>query len=177
MTRIERLSEGVTERWVTIYALCEPIDKWITGEVRYVGKTIRTPWHRVRAHSYAAMKPNPRLPVSRWLKKHMAAGNPFHIKHLERIPPGGDWALRERYWIAKYREAGANLLNLTDGGEGLHGLPMAPEHKAKIALALKKGSFFSCDRCGAFFWRKRSAINSGHHRFCSRLCSNRRGHA
>ena len=39
--RIETLADGVSDRWVTIYALCEPIDRWKTGRVRYVGKTVR----------------------------------------------------------------------------------------------------------------------------------------
>ncbi len=172
--RVEHLAEGVTDRWVTIYALCEPVDKWKTGGVRYVGKTINTPWHRVRAHSYAAQRPSPRLPVSRWLKKQIDAGNPFHIRHLERVPPGGDWEARERHWIAKFRSEGAGLLNLTNGGDGFDGLPKTPAHRAKISAALRTGAHFDCVACGASFWRKRSAINKGQNKFCSRQCSNRR---
>lgn len=174
MSRIEQLAEGVTGQWVTIYALCQPIEKWKIGEVRYVGKTIRTAWQRVRAHSYAAKKDAPRLPVQRWLKKHMAAGDPFIIKHLERVPPGCDWVTRERYWIEKCRSEGANLLNLTDGGDGFAGLPRSPQHRAKIAAALRSGSYFACQSCGASFWRKRNQINRGHNKFCSRQCSNGR---
>jgi hypothetical protein len=129
--RVEHLSDDVAERSVTIYALCQPIERWKTGPVRYVGKTVNTVWRRVRAHSYAS-KGNPRLPVRRWLKKQMEAGNPFHIRHLEVVPPGADWETRERFWIAKFRSQGADLLNLTDGGEGLHGLKPSASHKAKI---------------------------------------------
>ena len=174
MSRIERLAEGVSDKWVTIYALCEPIDKWKTGDVRYVGKTVRTVWHRVRAHSYAAKKPSPRLPVARWLKKHIEAGDPFHIKHLERVPPGSNWIERERFWIAKYRNEGARLLNLTDGGDGLAGLPMSDVHKAKIAAALRMGCNFHCEKCAAVFWRKPRDIRLGNNKFCSRICSNAR---
>lgn len=173
MTRVEHLSEDVTARSVTIYALCQPIEKWKTGPVRYVGKTINTVWHRVRAHSYST-KGKVRLPVRRWLKKQMAAGNPFHIRHLEVVPPGGDWAAREKFWIAKFRAEGADLLNLTDGGDGLHGMVRSPEHKAKIAAALRTGASFSCERCGTSFWRKRNQIDKGQTKFCSRRCSNKR---
>jgi hypothetical protein len=172
--RKEVLAEGVDNRWVTIYALCQPIDKWKTGEVRYIGKTVNTPWQRVRFHSYAAKRPAPRLPVSRWLKKQMAAGNPFHSVHLERVLPGDDWAARERYWIAKHRADGARLLNLTDGGEGLAGRPMPQSHRDKIAAALRTGDHFDCQVCGTQFWRKRKDILKGHNKFCSRACSNRR---
>ena len=173
MTRVEHLSDDVTGRSVTIYALCQPVEKWKTGPVRYVGKTVNTVWHRVRAHSYAS-KGAPRLPVRRWLKKQMEAGNPFHIRHLEVVPPGADWEARERFWIAKFRSEGAELLNLTDGGEGLHGMARTPEHKAKIAAALRTGATFSCERCSSEFWRKRNEIDQGKTRFCSRRCSNKR---
>lgn len=170
--RIEHLSDSVTDQWVTIYAICEPVEKWKTGDVRYVGKTARTPWQRVRAHSYKA-KRSARLPVHRWLRKHMEMGNPFHIRHLERVRPGDDWAAREMYWISHFR-ANGQLLNLTDGGEGLSGLPKTAEHREKIAAAMRKGNTFVCERCGKEFWRKRSDIIHQHNKFCSRSCSNRR---
>lgn len=173
MSRVEHLSDSVGDQWVTIYALCQPVGRWHTGPVRYVGKTTRQPWARVRAHSYAA-KRSPRLPVHRWLLKQMDAGQPFHIRHLEQVPPGQDWAARERFWISKLRDEGCRLLNLTEGGEGLAGLPMADEHKAKIAAALRTGSVCTCERCGTSFWRKKNQIEKGHARFCSRRCSNRR---
>lgn len=166
MSRVEHLAEGVT-----IYALCEPIDKWTTGPVRYVGKTVQFPWHRVRAHITTARN-RPRLPVHWWLRKH--ADEPYHIRHLERVPVGGDWATRERYWIAKFRADGCNLLNMTDGGEGLSGLRRSDEHKRKIADALRTGAEFQCERCGVVFWRKRNEIAKGNNKFCSRACSNKR---
>jgi hypothetical protein len=169
--RIERLADGVSDRWVMIYALCEPIEKWrMSDKVRYVGKTVHTPWKRVREHSYAARKDNPRLPVSRWLKKQMAAGMPFHIWHLEQVPPGDDWAEREKYWIAKFREEGACLLNITDGGEGQSGRRLSEEHRARIAAAVATGANFECETCGNGFWRKRNEIEKGNNRFCSRPC-------
>lgn len=168
MSRVEHLAEG--DRWVTIYALCEPIDKWRTGPVRYVGKTINVVWHRVRAHAYAAKRHAPRLPVHRWLRKHIEAGDPFHIRHLEVLPPGADWEGRERHWIAKFRDEGADLLNLTDGGEGLAGRRQTTDHRQKIAAALRTGAEFTCEVCATPFWRKQRDIARGHCRFCSRHC-------
>ena len=175
--RTEQLSDNVTPKFVTIYALCEPVEKWRTGRVRYVGKTVRTPWQRVRAHSYVAKRSSPRLPVQRWLKKQMEAGNPFHIRHLERVCMNADWAERERFWIAKYRQEQPDLLNLTEGGEGTHGHARSLETKTKISQALKSGASFSCLKCGSNFWRKRSAIDKGNTKFCSRMCSNTRSSA
>lgn len=169
--RVEHLAEGVSDRWVTIYALCQPIEKWKTGEVRYVGKTVGVVWHRVRAHAYAAKRATPRLPVQRWLKKQIEAEQPFHIRHLERVPPGGDWAGREKHWIAHFRSQGLPLLNLTDGGDGLCGRRIAgTEHASRIGDALKRGASFSCETCGSAFWRKPKDIKAGNNRFCSRDC-------
>lgn len=160
--RVEHLAEGVV-----IYALCQPVDKWRTGPVRYVGKTVQTPWNRVRAHITSARN-HPKLPVHWWLRKH--AHEPYHIRHLERVPPGADWAARERYWIAKFRAEGCDLLNMTDGGEGFAGLQRTDEHRRKIGEALRTGAEFLCEQCGSAFWRKRSDIAKGNNRFCCREC-------
>lgn len=168
--RKETLAEGIDDRWVTIYALCQPINKWHTGPVRYVGKTVDTPSRRLRDHRYASRRKD--LPIHRWLRKH--AHEPDHIIHLERVPPGSDWAARERFWISKYRNDGCVLLNITDGGEGLAGRVMTADHKNKIADALRTGGHFDCEKCGTRFWRKRNEIEKGNNRFCSRACSNRR---
>lgn len=159
--RKETLAEGTT-----IYALCQPIDRWITGPVRYVGKTIGTPWHRVRSHIYAA-KRGGTLPVHRFLRKY---GEPYHIKHLEWIPRGQDWADRERFWIKKFRDEGNRLLNVTDGGEGLAGHQFSLAHRNKIAAARRRGATFECESCSEKFWRKPRDIKAGDCRFCSRGC-------
>lgn len=159
--RKEVLAEGVT-----IYGLCQPIDRWRTGEVRYVGKTIGTPWHRVRAHIYAA-KRGGSLPVHRFLRKY---GEPYHIKHLEWVPAGEDWAARERFWIKKFRDDGVRLLNITEGGDGLSGLQFSDDHKQKIRDALRQGAYFDCEQCGDAFWRKPHEIRNGFNKFCSRGC-------
>jgi hypothetical protein len=99
---------------------------------------------------------------------------PLALKWLEVVPAGEDWAARERYWSGRLREEGCDLLNLTDGGEGLPGLKMSAEHAAKIAAGLRTGETLSCETCGRTFWRKRNEIAKGHARFCSRLCSNAR---
>lgn len=168
--RKEVLAEGVERDWVTIYALCDPVERWKTGAVRYVGKTGGVVWHRIRHHSYAARRGS-NLPVHRWLRKHIDAGDPFHIIHLERVPQGADWASRERYWIEKFRsEAVKPLLNLSSGGEGLSGHAFSIDHRSKIAAALRRGASFACETCGTTFWRKPRDIARGHNRFCSRRC-------
>lgn len=157
------------ENWVTIYALCEPIGKYEIGEPRYVGKTIQYPHERQRAHLRAAKCG--RLPVHQWLREQTETGATLCLRHLERVPPGGDWQDRERYWIAKFRADGFRLLNIMDGGEGWHGHKFAgTEHARKIGAALRRGAMFNCEQCGTAFWRKPHEITKGDCRFCSRNC-------
>jgi hypothetical protein len=164
---------GDATRRTIIYALCEPLPNWQTGPVRYVGKTDRMPADRLKANGRIGLR-NPRLPIHWWMRKNLLAGHPHHIIWLESVPAGADWAARERYWISHYRDAGADLLNLTQGGEGLVGHRFTDDHKSKIAQALRTGGSFECQVCGAGFWRKKNEIAKGHNKFCSRDCSNRR---
>lgn len=166
MSRIEQIGDATPT--TRIYALCE-FPSW---EPRYIGKTIQYMGERHKAHIRDA-KRGRNLPVHRWLRKKIAAGERLAIKLIEFVPPGADWVAREKFWIDTYR-TGGRLLNLTDGGEGLPGLKMAQSHKDKIAAALRTGGNFCCFRCGKQFWRKLRDIKRGHNKFCSRDCSNRR---
>jgi hypothetical protein len=94
--------------------------------------------------------------------KHPAAT----VLLLEIVPPAGDWAARERAWIQRHD----NLLNLTEGGEGLAGHSFSADHRKRISDALKTGAEFECEVCAAAFWRKRREIGEGNCRFCSRKC-------
>lgn len=165
--RIETIGDATRD--LTIYALCD-YPSWTP---RYVGKTTQRVGERHKAHIRDAKRGQVR-PVSYWLRKNLAAGERLAVKHLEWLTTADDWQERERFWIAKFRAEGCNLLNLTDGGEGFHGLVMTQDHKDKIAAALRTGGTFECEVCQAAFWRKQYAIARGENRFCSRACSNRR---
>ena len=154
------------QRDVLIYALTYPG----TDCVRYVGKTVRSPRKRHNEHIAAAMKDNPRLPVHRWLASLYRRGLWSCLWHLERVSESEDWAARERYWIAKFRAEGHDLLNLTDGGEGVSGHVVSDATRDAIATKLRKGSEFPCQTCGAPFWRKPRDIKAGNNKFCSREC-------
>jgi hypothetical protein len=45
------------------------------------------------------------------------------------------WREAEQFWIASLRLAGADLCNLTDGGQGPSGYKLSEEHKRKIGSA------------------------------------------
>jgi hypothetical protein len=93
-----------------IYALCDPG----TGEIRYVGKTVRTPQRRLYYHMKKADEGST-LYVSNWLRS--LEGVRPTITILDRGP--AQWLDDlERWWIAYCRRMGYRLTNLTDGGDG-----------------------------------------------------------
>lgn len=106
-----------------IYVLLDPITK----EVRYVGKTTN-PARRMCAHRCPCRATYHTLC---WLKSLRKYGLDPVMDIVEVIPPDGNWADREKFWIAAYRKAGANLTNLTIGGEGVPGNKQSPETVAK----------------------------------------------
>ncbi|OYW60023.1 MAG: hypothetical protein B7Z31_04820 [Rhodobacterales bacterium 12-65-15] len=154
------------QREVLIYALTEPG----TDVVRYVGKTVRSARKRHSEHIFNALQKGSRLPVHNWIRKQYARGAWSCMWHLENVPHGEDWAERERYWINKFRDDGHKLLNLTNGGDGLPGLPRPQAVRDAIAAKLRTGAQFDCERCGTSFWRKQRDIKAGHNRFCSKPC-------
>lgn len=153
------------QRETLIYALLDPR----TDEVRYIGKTQRSPRKRHNEHIQDAFRKH-RLPVQRWTKHLYDNGSWSCLKHLEYVQAGGDWAAREKHWIDRFRSDGARLLNLTDGGEGLMGHHHSPQTKEKIGAKLRRGASFSCENCGSSFWRKPRDIKVGNNKFCSRKC-------
>lgn len=153
------------QREVLIYALTYPG----TERARYVGKTCRSPRKRHNEHIADAFN-KARLPVHRWVRSLYERGMWSCMHHLEWVPAGEDWAARERHWIAKLRAEGHDLLNLTEGGEGLAGHSHSQEARAAIAAKLRTGGHFICETCGTQFWRKLRDIKLGNNRFCSKSC-------
>jgi hypothetical protein len=93
--------------------LCEP-----DGEtVRYVGKTV-DPKERYHYHTNASVLRHERTHKANWIKSLIAKGEKPVMKIIETISFDGDWEEAERRWIVFYREQGARLTNLTDGGDG-----------------------------------------------------------
>jgi len=162
--RIEQIGDATL--CTSIYALCE-FPSWAP---RYVGKTVQYIHERHKAHIRAA-KRGSQLPVHYWIRKKIALQERLAVLHLEFVY-GSQWAHRESWWIEKFRADGHQLLNLTNGGEGLSGHSPSESHRQKIAEALRTGGEFVCVACGTKFWRKANQIRKGQNKFCSRLCAN-----
>lgn len=123
------------QRPTYIYALLEPGDA-VEGlppaeRVRYVGKTVN-PKRRLIMHLYA----NDDTYRDRWVRSLRATGVRPVMVMLETAYT--DWATREQFWICFYRENGACLTNLTDGGDGLAGRVVPEEEKQRISESNKR---------------------------------------
>ena len=96
---------------VFIYALLDPH----TNEIRYIGKTAY-PDKRLRNHLHRSeiKKPSHR---SNWIRSLVENGYVPVMRILETVD-AHHWHEAERRWIAKCRDEGCRLVNMTPGGDG-----------------------------------------------------------
>lgn len=99
------------------------------GDIRYVGLTTRVAV-RLRQHQRAAAT-GVNLPVYRWMRKH--GEDSVCIRILSYALTFDDLKRCEMWWIAELKSIGHELLNLTDGGEGVLGWKHSAETRARIA--------------------------------------------
>lgn len=104
-----------------IYALCEPG----TRTVRYIGKTVDIK-RRLREHLKRSVKLSTHLGC--WLQRVVRAGQTPNLIVLSKVS-GRAWKAEERLYIANARMLGMDLVNLSDGGEGV---TQTPEIRKKI---------------------------------------------
>jgi hypothetical protein len=81
-----------------------------SGKLRYIGKA-NNPEKRLKGHLREAFNRQRQTPVYDWIRKH---GCP-EMRVLEADCE--DWEASERRLIAEHREAGAELLNVAEGGD------------------------------------------------------------
>jgi hypothetical protein len=133
-----------------VYALLDPSDHL----VRYVGMTVESADRRRKRHIYTSKRRETHC--ARWVRSLTKAGLEPEILVLEEVDDPLALPKREIFWIALYRKHGADLTNLSDGGEGTRGpkpeavrlkisatltgrkqSPCPPERRQKISAALK----------------------------------------
>lgn len=94
---------------VRIYALSDPI----TGEVRYIGKTVKHIETRLSEHLSKSIK-NPTNYKDSWVISLNNKGLKPLISVVEMCEKDC-WEEREKYWIDYYRKI-SRLTNISDGG-------------------------------------------------------------
>lgn len=112
----------------SIYGLIDPR----THTLRYVGKTVFAPRRRLAAHMWGARKERRKRHLFAWLVGLQERSIAPEIIILEEIAPGGDWEEAEKFWIAYFRFLGADLCNITIGGEGTAGRKASAEEVARL---------------------------------------------
>lgn len=120
------MSEKEIKPTTYIYILKQPI----TGEVRYVGKA-DDPEERLKKHIWNCNQNN--CHKNNWiraLKTKLLKPTLEIIEECEKTK----WVEREKYWILFYKNKGANLVNSTDGGEGI--INATKEVREKILKSL-----------------------------------------
>lgn len=117
-----------------IYVLAHPL----TGEIRYVGKSVDINARYYR-HLYFA-KAGAKQRVCNWIRSLLKRNLQPICLVMETV--NGDGCKEEIEWIATLRKAGCRLTNLTDGGEGTLGFKLSDEIKQKISK-IKHGKTFS----------------------------------
>lgn len=116
-----------------IYGLVDPR----TDELRYIGKTVRRPSHRLFTHQWLARTSKRKSHVQAWLANLLKDGREPEVVVIEIVPAGVDWVEAEQFWIAYFRMIGADLCNLTIGGDGSPGRKHSPE---EIEKRVKRGA-------------------------------------
>ena len=105
-------SRDLSDRTVYIYTLCDPRD----SIVRYIGYS-KDPKGRLRGH----IQDTNQCHRVHWIQKLISEGVRPTVEILEECLPGEDFKAKEIEWIAAYKAIGFDLVNGTDGGEGMLG--------------------------------------------------------
>lgn len=105
-------------------------------ETRYVGQTTYSLDHRLRRHWNECARPKRNTAKENWMVSVRDRGGDIEIFPIQE---DATWNDSEIYWIARLREDGAKLLNLTDGGEGgTRGRPLTERHRQSCIEAQRK---------------------------------------
>jgi hypothetical protein len=129
---------------VSIYKLIDPT----TNYVKYVGWTHKPLQKRLGDHLSDARRGQKNYRCN-WIRNLLSNGFYPLIDIIEKVNYN-ERSEKEKYWISYYGRE--NLVNGTDGGEGVSGLLVSDETKKKLSLSHK----------GQIPWNKGISINCKH---------------
>ena len=122
-----------------IYTLSCPIN----GDVRYIGKT-NNPEQRLKNHLNKARDYNTHK--RNWINKLRNQGFKPIFTIIDEVPID-NWQYWEKFYILKFKQLGCDLVNWSDGGEGLsYGNQTSfkkGERGIKIVALEKNGTYFN----------------------------------
>jgi hypothetical protein len=153
-----------------IYTLEDPD----TNEIKYIGKTVKPLKTRLTNHIYSCKKETNHR--TNWIKSIIKKGKKPIIKMIDFCSWEKSQKL-ETYWINKFKNEGANLVNLTNGGEGNLGLKLSKERRDKLTLAVSKKIYqYTLD--GIFVKEFKNAVEAAKElnlKHCSKINATARG--
>lgn len=117
-----------------VYTLSDPE----TDELRYVGMTTKPLNTRLNGHFVPSTLKKEENHRTHWLRLLRAKGVKPKIELLEGCVGLEQMREAERFWIEQLRALGFRLVNTTDGGEGIPGLKMSDETRARMSEARRK---------------------------------------
>jgi hypothetical protein len=117
---------------IYIYTLEHPL----TGEIRYVGKTVN-PKKRESDHCSKSVQLLNQRHLSKWILSLLNQGLKPKMTIIDSTDLI-DWQWLEIYWISQFKTWGFNLTNNAIGGNSNHGFKMSEEF-CKKQSQLKKG--------------------------------------
>jgi hypothetical protein len=137
---------------VTVYGLRSTSN----GVIRYVGQTNQKMKYRLHCHVMHAKANRSNSHVSNWIRRELDRGEQIQIFEIESSAIRNE---AEHRLIAWYRKNGANLTNISPGGDGnvgqrsaahrlaisnaLKGKPKSQDHREKISAIMKGRSLNS----------------------------------
>lgn len=135
----------LSEPYSIIYALTSEGETVKTEAVRYIGKTSFTAAHRLGKHM-VSVRTGCQFHSHNWIRSLVKSGRSPKI-HILAIVSHEDSAFFEQLFIQHFRNQGARLTNLTDGGEGPAGRKNTPEQQERHLkrAALRKGVALSAE--------------------------------
>ena len=127
---------------IYIYGLVCPINK----NIRYIGKT-----QNIKQRYSGHLRDNSKTHKVNWIKSLKHKNLTPEIIILETLENDSDWQAKEKTWIAKAKENKWDLVNSTDGGDGVTNISgegkermlktwKGRKHKPETLIKLSKAS-------------------------------------
>lgn len=131
--------------------------------IRYVGQTKNAIRMRLIDHRVDARIPGPKGRVHSWMAKHGVENIVTDL--LDTASCRAEMLQKEVAWIAMMRELGQADMNMTDGGEGVPGVPHTEEwkraHSAKLKGRKRNPESVALSAAGLKVWHAEQRVAKG----------------